>query len=37
MSKTIFVYENWSNENPLLIGRLFVDTSKKDESYSFEY
>lgn len=35
--KTIYVYENWLSENPSLIGRLYVDTVRGGESYSFEY
>ena len=35
--KTIFVYESWISEVPSLIGRLYVDTVRGGESYSFEY
>ena len=35
--KTIFVYENWLSEVPTLIGRLYVDSVRGGESYSFEY
>ena len=35
--KTIFVYENWLSETPMLIGRLYVDSVRGGESYSFEY
>lgn len=35
--KTIFVYENWSNLNPILMGRLFVDYGRGKEHVSFEY
>jgi serine/threonine-protein kinase HipA len=37
MEKTIYVYENWSGEQPVLLGRLYVEQGKKNESYSFEY
>lgn len=37
MSKTIFVYENWSSQEPVLIGKLYVDNSKGKEVFSFEY
>lgn len=35
--KIIYVYENWSNNLPNLIGRLYVDKAKGKENYSFEY
>lgn len=35
--KTIFVYDDFSGENPILLGRLYVDVIKGGESYSFEY
>jgi serine/threonine-protein kinase HipA len=35
--KTIFVYDDFSGENPILLGRLRVDVIKGGESYSFEY
>lgn len=35
--KTILVFENWSGEKPVLIGRLYVDSSRGVEQYSFEY
>lgn len=35
--KTIYVYESWLSETPSLIGRLYVDTVRGGESYSFEY
>ena len=37
MSKTIWVYENWSSINPILLGRLYVDGDKRTEKFSFEY
>lgn len=37
MEKTIYVYENWSGDTPILLGKLYVDASKRSESYSFEY
>ena len=35
--KTIYVYENWLSDTPSLIGRLYVDTVRGGERYSFEY
>ena len=35
--KTIYVYENWLSDTPSLIGRLYVDSVRGGESYSFEY
>ncbi len=35
--KTVYVYENWLSEKPSLLGRLYVDTIRGGESYSFEY
>ena len=35
--KTIFVYDDFSSENPLLMGMLYVNVIKGGESYSFEY
>lgn len=35
--KTILVYENWSGDTPVLIGYLYVYTTKGSEQYSFEY
>ena len=35
--KTIFVYDDFSSDEPLLIGMLFVDVIRGGESYSFEY
>lgn len=37
MEKTIFVYENWSSDIPMLIGRLYVDYVRNSEIFSFEY
>lgn len=37
MSRTIWVYENWSGTNPILLGRLYVDWDKRTEKFSFEY
>ena len=37
MTKTVWVYENWTSESPILIGHLFIDASKNTETYSFEY
>ncbi len=35
--KTIYVYDDFSNDIPVLLGRLYVDVMKGNESYSFEY
>ncbi len=35
--KNIFVYDDFSDERPLLMGTLFVNIIKGYESYSFEY
>ncbi len=35
--KTIYVYENWSGENPVLIGKLYVSSVRGKEQFSFEY
>ncbi len=35
--KTIFVYDDFSTENPILMGMLYVNIIKGGESYSFEY
>jgi serine/threonine-protein kinase HipA len=37
MTKTIYVYENWSSKTPVLLGCLYVDNVKRKETYSFEY
>jgi serine/threonine-protein kinase HipA len=37
MEKTIYVYENWSGDTPFLLGRLYINQVKRNESYSFEY
>ena len=37
MSRTIWVYENWSSTNPIILGRLYVDGDKRTEKFSFEY
>lgn len=36
-SRKIFVYENWSAENPQKIGILFVDNIRGVEHFSFSY
>ena len=36
-TKTIYVYENWSAEHPVLLGYLYIDTIRGSELYSFEY
>ncbi|MBQ0060140.1 MAG: type II toxin-antitoxin system HipA family toxin [Lachnospiraceae bacterium] len=35
--KTIYVYDDFSMDAPTLIGKLYVDVIKGNESYSFEY
>ncbi|MGN1343006.1 MAG: type II toxin-antitoxin system HipA family toxin, partial [Traorella sp.] len=35
--KTIYVYDDFSGSNPILLGRLFVDVIKGSENYAFEY
>lgn len=36
-SKTIFVYDDFTEDKPVLLGRLYVDAIKGGETYSFEY
>lgn len=35
--KTIYVYDNFSFDKPVMMGRLYVNIVKGGESYSFEY
>lgn len=35
--RTIYVYENWSEEKPVLIGRLYVCHVRGKEQFAFEY
>jgi len=35
--KTIFVYDDFTEEKPILLGKLYVDSIKGGETYSFEY
>ncbi len=35
--KTIYVFDDFSNDTPILFGRLYVNVVKGKESYSFEY
>lgn len=35
--KVIYVYDDFTSNSPILIGKLFVDVIKGGESYSFEY
>lgn len=37
MDKEIFVYEDWLQDEPALVGTLFVDTNNGREHFSFEY
>ena len=36
-SKTIFVYDDFTEDKPVLLGKLYVDAIKGGETYSFEY
>lgn len=33
----IYVYENWSNENPVLMGKIYTFSVSGKEQFSFEY
>lgn len=35
--KTIYVYDDFSFDEPILLGQLYVSVMKCGESYSFEY
>ena len=35
--KNIFVYDDFSSDNPILMGTIYVNVIKGSESYSFEY
>lgn len=35
--KVIYVYDDFTSDSPILVGKLFVDVIKGGESYSFEY
>ena len=35
--KTILVYDDFSSDVPILLGKLFVGVIKGGESYSFEF
>ena len=35
--RIIYVHENWSGDNPILIGRLYADPVRNGEKISFEY
>lgn len=35
--KVIFVYDDFSYDEPVLMGRLFVNVIRGEETYSFEY
>ncbi|MGN1413203.1 MAG: type II toxin-antitoxin system HipA family toxin [Anaerovoracaceae bacterium] len=37
IQKTIFVYDDFSTDEPILMGTLYVSVIKGGESYSFEY
>ena len=37
ISKTIYVYDSFSNVEPQLMGRLYVELIRGRESYSIEY
>jgi len=35
--KTIYVYENWSGVDPVLLGKLYVSYIRGKEQFAFEY
>lgn len=35
--KTIYVYDDFSNDQTMLMGKLYVNVIKGGEAYSFEY
>ena len=35
--RCVYVYDSFSDENPSLLGRLYVNTSRGGETYSFEF
>ena len=35
--KTIYVYENWSSDTPVLVGKLYVSHIRGKEQFVFEY
>lgn len=35
--KTIYVYENWSSDTPILVGKLYVSHIRGKEQFAFEY
>ena len=35
--KIIYVYDDFSEDNPILIGKMYVGVIKGGETYSFEY
>ena len=35
--KTIYVYENWSSDTPVLVGKLYVSHIRGKEQFAFEY
>lgn len=37
MEKVIYVYDSWSSDEPILIGKLYADNIRGRELYSFEY
>ena len=36
-NKIVLVYDHFSNDLPILLGRLYIDVNKGIENYSFEY
>ena len=36
-NKIVLVYDHFSNDLPILLGRLYIDVNKGMENYSFEY
>lgn len=37
LEKEIYVYDDFSEDSPILLGKLYVQTIKRGEAYSFEY
>lgn len=37
MEKHIYIYENWSSDEPQLLGHLYVNNTGAKETFSFEY
>ena len=35
--RLIYVYESWSSAMPILLGRLFLNFLRRQETFAFEY